>query len=140
MKWLRYRHCQAAGKGDWTYKPLYTTRVSKKEYDYIKEDMDDLAHEYWHLDKFRGIEWEIINTKQVPNKHIEAAYNKVKSSIPAYKNKIKKAKERILTLELIKGQGRKTCPDEIKHEKRRKLLEKIKKENLKEAAKRKKEK
>jgi hypothetical protein len=113
MKWLKFRETWAWGCSEWKYRPLYLSRIPKEDRVEIKEEMNDLADEYNYSDKFRGIEWKIINTKQVPNKHIAATYEGIKRRIHHYKEAIKDMKKSLPLIDALKDKGRKTCPDEL---------------------------
>lgn len=121
MKWLKYREMWAWGYTKWIYRPLYIDRVTKDISGSIKEEMEELGREHQWSDKFRCVEWGIINTKQVPNKHIEAAYESMKTSISGYRDAVKRLKEKLPLIDKLKGKGRKTCPDEIYRAKLKKL-------------------
>jgi len=124
MKWLKSRSTSSSGRDRWVYEPLYVIRVSKEMLKDIKYKIDKMADDYSWSEHFRGIEWEIISTKQVPNKHIEEAYKDVKYKIKYYKVCIKELKEHLPKLKELQGKGRKTCPDEIEAVKHKKKFEK----------------
>jgi len=123
MKWLKTRAMWAHGYNDWKYKPLYVNKATKAVKNFVVALVEQLAEENEWSEKFRRIEWEIINTKQVPNKHIKSATADLKSKIVNYRIWINQSKGKLIALKALKAKGRKTCPDEIKHKKRRKAMD-----------------
>jgi hypothetical protein len=127
MKWLKFRHKFAHGPGKWQYRPLYKSRLSKADKVELDEEMRELTNEYNYSEKYRGIEWAIIPTKQVPNKHIDAMCEGVKRKMHYHKETAKHIKDVSLPmLKELKGKGRKTCPDELY----RKKIERLRKKSL----------
>jgi len=124
MKWLKTRSTSSSGCARWKYEPLYVSRVSKEMMKDIEYKIEGMADEDSWSEHFRGIEWEIISTKQVPNKHIKEAYEGIQASIRAHKRRIKSMKEQLPLLEELQGKGRKTCPDELERARREKAFEK----------------
>ncbi len=128
MKWLKTRTKHAWGYSSWLYIPLYvkkTTRIDRKS---IEESfIIPIEDENNNSDKFRGVEWDIINTRLVPNKHIEYANKKLISNIKYYKNQIEENEKRLDAINNLIGYGKKTDPDEEMAKKRSKKWNAIKK-------------
>lgn len=125
MKWIKRRSKWAWGCSKWEYVPLYVNKVKEEEMEelgrtYIQPEADN--HSF--SDKFRGIDWYIINTRQVPNSKILECGQNLLNSIKWEKDEIIKDTKHFSEIEMLQGKGRKTDPDEVERLKREKIREK----------------
>jgi len=129
MKWLKMRSTWAWGCSDWEYIPLYADKVDTEE---IKElHVDTKADGHSWSDKFRKIEWEIINTKRVPDSKIAKKCEDIEFKIQYLEGSIKDETEHLTEIMKLVGKGKKNDPDEVKKRKWKKTMERIRKENEK---------
>jgi len=135
MKWLKMRTCHASGYSKWEYKALYVEKINKEIEKCVEEIVKARNDEYSWSDKYRGVEYFIINTRQVPNSKILKTCEDLERSIEYAKESIVEDTGYLIEIRNLEGKGRKTDPDEIeraKRDKRYKLaMEKIKKERAK---------
>ena len=129
MKWLKMRSTWASGCHDWEYIPLYADKVDAEEIKelYVEPRVDNHS---WS-DKFRKIEWEIINTKQVPNTKIAKGCEYTELKIRGMERSIKDETEHLTEVMKLVGKGKKTDPDEVRERKWKKTMERMRKEKEK---------
>ena len=128
MKWLMYRDRHSSSISRWSYRPLYTDKVN----DDIKKDceaiMQEKAAEWNWSEHFRGIEWKIVDTRQVSKKAISAFLIGMKRSVNYHKIAIKELNGQIPQISSLLNEGRKTDPDDIEQARRDKQRAKAMKE------------
>lgn len=126
MKWLKLRKTWSYGYDRWKYIPLFTTKINEADIkeQYINPIIEDMS---WS-EKFRGVEYDIILTKSVPNKHIQSECEDFKSHIKYLKEEVVIETKNLLVLKELEGKGRKTDPDDILRAKREKRDKKLLKE------------
>lgn len=126
MKWLRLRKTWSYGVDRWKYVPLFTTKADESNVKerYIEPIIEDMS---WS-EKFRGVEYNIVSTKSVPNKHIQSEYEDSKTHIEYLKEEVITEAKNLLALQELQGKGRKTDPDDILRAKRDKRDKKLLKE------------
>lgn len=56
IKFLKYRHKFAHGYGSWEYEVIH-----KKNIPYVEELIEEKAREYDYSDKYRGIDYEVVD-------------------------------------------------------------------------------
>ena len=125
MKWLKWRNCFAHGCDRWSYRPLFVDKINDDFKEQVEESIEEMAREYSWSDKYRGIEYFFINTRQVPNSHIEKKIEDMNRDIDYHKMAIESLESKIPKVEAQIGKGRKTDPDEIERAKRKKRIDAI---------------
>jgi hypothetical protein len=76
MPWLKYRHKFAHGKGSWSWRdlgPASTFHVHDECISEAESIVEELAEEYNFSDKYRGLDFEIIDDQLVPLHVVESA-------------------------------------------------------------------
>ena len=60
--YVQWRHCWASGSEDWEYKDFtFSSRETPESLDEgLKEHFDEVSRQNEWSDKYRGIEWDII--------------------------------------------------------------------------------
>lgn len=125
MKWLRYKVHWAWGTTDWEYVPLYTNKLDEETKEFVKNKVKDVNDNHSWSDKYRRVEYEVINSRQVPNAKIEKAYQDLAEQIAYWTEAAENGRDQLFLLEKLKGAGRKTDPDEIEKAKRKKKIDKV---------------
>ena len=131
MKWLKMRTCHSSGLSKWMYIPLYVDKEDEKTKEWVQELIEQENDEHAWSEHYRRVEYEVINTRQVPNTKIESARRDIESSIEYGKDLIEKGQKDLIEIGKLKGRGRKTDPDEIERAKRDKRFKAAMKENRK---------
>ena len=125
MKWLRYRVHWAGGTHDWEYIPLCVNKLDEETKGRVQEKIEDVNDNHSWSDKYRRVEYEIINTRQVPNGRIERSHQHIIWGIEGARERIERLEKELAAVEKEMGKGRKTDPDEIEHAKRKAKMEAI---------------
>ena len=96
MKWMKIRTRWAWGYGLWDYIPLYTEKVNEDD----KEDIVERYHDrYGFSDKFRGVEYDIIDTDKVPREVIKQKLKNLKTIIKTYTQFVKEIEQKVKSLD-----------------------------------------
>jgi len=120
MKWLKMRTCSSSGYSRWEYKPLYVEKIDKNTNDWVQQIIEAENDNHSWSEHFRGVEYFIINTKQVPNSVISETCVDIERSIEYAKESIVKSTDYLAKIRKLNGKGKKTDPDEIEAAKRKK--------------------
>lgn len=125
MKWLKTRTTWAWGIKDWKYNPFFINKIDSKIEDWVKMFVKSIHDENNWSDKYRGVDYEIINTKQVPNLKIKREIEQIEDNIKYMKESIKTETKNLAEIKALSEKGRKTDLDEIRHAKRKKKYDAI---------------
>jgi rubrerythrin len=123
MKWVKWRSGHSSGYSKWKYMPLYVDKATKDIEESVEYEMQEKAEEYSWSEHFRGIDWEIIDHKKVPNIKIEEIHKNLLDSVEDLKRSIKVKEENSILIKKLFGKGSKTDPDEIAYAKHRKKID-----------------
>jgi len=125
MKWLKMRTIWAWGATNWEYIPLYVNKINEDIEGDVQATVEEENDRNNYSDKYRRVEYDIINTKQVPNSKIDDVVENHLTSVKWKEEAIVRDRKRFFELEILQGKGRKTDPDEVAREKRRKRNERL---------------
>jgi len=81
MQWLQYREQWAWGKTEWKYKPMYDTEDKPIKDKEVKQIVDDMVKEHSWSDKFRSVEFTLVNVDIVPFEEIDAWIKRAKDNV-----------------------------------------------------------
>ena len=117
------RTCHSSGCRRWTYKPLYVNKLNEDIDSWIKDIVEEEDNRSGWSEHYRGVEYFIVDTKQVPNSRIQSVCESIKDSIEYAEKSIVANAKHLAEIEGLNGKGRKTDPDEIEAAKRKKKHE-----------------
>jgi len=119
MKWLKMRTMWAWGYTKWKYKPLYVEKINKKTEEWVQNIIEMENDEHSWSDKYRRVEYDIINTRKVPNSKILETCENIERSLDHAKKSISTHIDHLIKVKGLDGKGRKTDPDEVETAKRK---------------------
>lgn len=84
--WMRYKHKFAWGiEKTWSY---YNVGKYHDDKEQLKSILEELSNEYYYSDKYRGIDYEIIECP--PREYLENSIKRLKGYIKSYNKTIKR--------------------------------------------------
>lgn len=125
MKWIKYRRKFASGPNDWIYEPI--ENIENWDEEGIEEFIESLHDEYSWSDKYRGVDFDIVESSEVPKIKISKTIKSYKDRIDYYKRETKNLKNMVKLLNEEIDKGSDIDPDEEERKERQRKFEEFKK-------------
>jgi len=106
MKWLKKRTRWASGISNWEYEPLFVEQIDRETKTLINENINNIRNENFWGDFFRGVDYEVVNTKEVPNSEILKACDILKKKIDSAIESITRNCNYLKQVEKLRGEGK----------------------------------
>ena len=101
MKWLKMRNKWSYGYNKWEYIPLFENEMTEKKEDFVKYLVVNENNQHSFSDKYRGVEYMIIDSNDVPDEAIQKKLNSLENNLYYTLLEIKGLKENIKILKKL---------------------------------------